>query len=48
MSIFCLFLWPLASCFVLGCFVGIWSFGNKFLLIQKKYNNALLTSLALA
>ena len=34
--IFCLFWLPLASCFALGFFVGLWPFGNKFLLIKKK------------
>ena len=36
LSVFRLFWWPLASCIVLGYFVGLWPFGNKFLLIQKK------------
>ena len=36
LSIFRLFWWPLSSCIVLVCFVGLWPFGNKFLLIQKK------------
>ena len=36
LSIFRFFWWPLASCIVLGCFVGLWPFGNIFLLFQKK------------